>query len=424
MKLFREFDWLLLLGTIILCAAGLLLIYSVFHPYHQSSVQEEHLLYLKKQALWLLFGFIALAVGFFFNFRYFETLAFAFYVVCIVLLVVVLVMHKGDQAYRWIVLGPIRIQPSEFSKIALIMVWARVLSGHGKDPHGRKALSAVFLLFIIPFLLVLKEPDLGTAIILFVLMLAVLYWKGFSGLYIFFIISPLLSALLSLYGDKQISTYVGGEVLGKSWPLGVYLVGIFILAYLRRANLVASVALVVSNIGVCLAYPLVWNHLKGYQQARIINFLYPSADKLGKGWQVLQSKVAIGSGGLSGKGFLLGTQKALEFIPARHTDFIFSVLGEEVGFIGELVILSLFALVIARALAVAVKTRSEFASIACAGIAVYFFSHVFINVAMTIGIAPVTGIPLPFLSYGGSSLVVSLFLVGFLLNCGSRWYEY
>jgi rod shape determining protein RodA len=182
--------------------------------------------------------------------------------------------------------------------------------------------------------------------------------------------------------------------------------------------------LVAANLGVALVTPLIWGDLKAYQQKRIVFFFDPERDQLGSGWQVIQSKIAIGSGGLDGKGYLEGTQKALEFLPAKHTDFVFSVLGEELGFIGAAVVLFLFALLIIRALGIAQKCKSEFASTVCVGIAAYFFLQVLVNVGMTTGMAPVTGIPLPFISYGGSSLMVSCFLIGILLNCSVRWYEY
>ena len=182
--------------------------------------------------------------------------------------------------------------------------------------------------------------------------------------------------------------------------------------------------LVAVNLSVGLFLPIVWGNMKAYQQRRLLNFLDPEVDRLSAGWQVFQSKIAIGSGGLAGKGYLQGTQKALEFLPAKHTDFIFSVLGEEMGFVGAVFVLLLFAVLIYRALVIAAKAKSEFASTVCIGIAAYFFFQVATNVAMTVGMAPVTGIPLPFLSYGGSSLVVSCFFVGFLLNCSVRWDEY
>lgn len=416
MKLARDFDWVLLLMALLLCIVGFMLIYSVSHYTHEDDSLEQSVHpYFQKQLLWFCFGCIALLIGFLVPFRYYEALAFVFYALSIVFLVIVMFVDSGAQTQRWLVLGPIQIQPSEFAKIALLFVWARVLSGQKNNQDRVKNLMIVFALFLAPFLLVLKEPDLGTAIIMFVLMLAVLYWRGFRVLHIFFIVSPVITTILIVYGE---------QVVKSSWPFGIYIVLIFMIAYLRRAHLMESVSLVLANLGVGIALPAVWDKLKPYQQARILNFLDPDADKLGAGWQVIQSKIAIGSGGITGKGYLAGTQKALAFIPAQHTDFVFSVLGEEIGFIGAMMVLTLFGVLIYRAMSIATKSKSEFASTVCIGIAVYFFFQVFVNIGMTTGIAPVTGLPLPFLSYGGSSLVVSMFMVGMLLNCSVRWYEY
>jgi rod shape determining protein RodA len=243
----------------------------------------------------------------------------------------------------------------------------------------------------------------------------VLFWRGFRGLHILFLFSPIVSSILIIYGEN---------VTHNPWPFGIFIVLILIVAYLRRAFLVESISLVVANVGIGLFLPALWAHLKPYQQRRVTNFLDPDSDKLGAGWQVIQSKIAIGSGGFGGKGYLEGTQKALEYLPAKHTDFIFSVLGEELGFVGAFAVLVLFAILITRALMIAQKTKSEFAATLCVGIASYFAFQVFVNIGMTTGIAPVAGIPLPFVSYGGSSMLVSCFLVGLLLNCAVRWGEY
>jgi rod shape determining protein RodA len=416
MRLARDFDWLLLLTMALLCTVGLLLIYSVFHPHENALDTQNTLYYFKKQLLWIVLGLVALMLGFMIPFRYFETLAFVYYAICLVLLIVVLIFGGGRTA-RWIQLGPVGIQPSEFMKIALLFVWARILAGHSRNPHQLRRLALVLAFFTLPFLLVLKQPDLGTAIVFFAMMLPVLYWRGFKGIHILFVLSPIVSGILILYGEQIAQNY-------KTLPFGIYIVWIFIIAYRRRAFLLESILLVTSNLGVGLILPGVWDKLKIYQQERILNFLNPGADKLGAGWQVFQSKIAIGSGGLTGKGYLKGTQKALEFLPAKHTDFVFSVLGEELGYVGNFAVLMLFFLLIYKALTLAQKAKSEFAGTVCIGIATYFFFQVFINVAMTTGMAPVTGIPLPFLSYGGSSLMVSMFLIGFLLNCSVRWFEY
>lgn len=417
MRAKRDFDWVVLISALLLCGIGLAMIYSVFQPATDDITEPVSSGYFVRQLVWLVFGVAAMFVGFIVPFRFYESLAHVLYVLCTLMLIAVLVIPSGKDTQRWLVFGPIRVQPSEFAKVAILFVWARVLAGHRGDPSRFRNIALVLVLMSIPFLLVLKQPDLGTAIVIAGLLLPVLYWRGVRGIHILYVLSPLVSAILIIYGDNIPET-------SNAWPFGIFIVLIFLVAYARRRYLFESITLVVANLGVGLIVPLLFNDLKPYQQDRIIHFLDPGRDKLGAGWQVIQSKIAIGSGGLSGKGYLEGTQKALEFLPARHTDFIFSVLGEELGFLGAAVVLLLFGLLIIRALGIAQKTKSEFASTVCAGIAAYFFIQALVNVAMTTGMAPVTGIPLPFISYGGSSLVVSCFMVGFLLNCSIRWYEY
>jgi rod shape determining protein RodA len=424
----RDFDWVTLLTAVILCIVGVSMIYSVFQPTETGGFEvDADYFYFKRQMLWMVFAMVAMFVGIALPFRVYETLAPILYALCIILLVAVLILPGSTGTERWLVLGPIRLQPSEFTKIAVLFLWARLLSGHRGDPRRFKSVLSVLAVFLIPFLLVLKQPDLGTAIVFFALLLPVLYWRGVKGIHILYILTPLVTAFLVVYGDYQHELSGGtasSEGGGSAWPIGVFIVFIFVIAYLRRRHIAESVALVVANLGVALVTPLLWGDLKPYQQKRIIFFFEPGRDHLGAGWQVIQSKIAIGSGGLGGKGYLAGTQKALEFLPAKHTDFIFSVLGEELGFVGVAVVLFLFAVLIVRALGIAQKCKSQFASTVCVGIASYFFLQVLVNVGMTTGMAPVTGIPLPFISYGGSSLVVSCFLIGFLLNCSARWSEY
>jgi rod shape determining protein RodA len=410
-----DFDWLILICAAILMIVGLGLIYSVFHPHPTGGVESPKNVYFMRQLLWVAAGLAAMLVGFTVPFRYFESLAYVSYAVCTVLLLLVLFVGSGGPAQRWISIGPLAVQPSEFMKIAIVMAWARVLSAQrGGSDRSRKVLLALALA-IVPFFLVLRQPDLGTAIIIVLISLPVLFWRGVRGYRILYFISPVVATLLIVSGEK---------ITGNPWPFGIYIVIVFIVAYLKRSDLRGSIGLVAANLGIGVLLPVAWAHLKGYQQNRIISFLDPGSDKLNEGWQVFQSKIAIGSGGLTGKGFLFGSQKALEFLPAKHTDFIFSVLGEEEGFIGALFVIVLFAVLIIRSLYLANKAKSEFTSTVCVGIAAYFFFQTFVNIAMTTGMAPVTGIPLPFLSYGGSSLVVSCFAVGLLLNCSVRWYEY
>jgi rod shape determining protein RodA len=424
----RDFDWVTLLTALILCIVGVSMIYSVFQPTETvGDAVDADYFYFKRQMLWMVFAMVAMFVGIALPIRVYETLAPILYALCIILLIAVLLLPGSTGTERWLVLGPIRLQPSEFTKIAVLFLWARLLSGHRGDPKNFKSVLSVLAVFLIPFLLVLKQPDLGTAIVFFALLLPVLYWRGVKGIHILYILTPLVTAFLVVYGDYQhelSGDTALGEGGGSAWPIGVFIVFIFVIAYLRRSHIAESIALVVANLGVALVTPLLWGDLKPYQQKRIIFFFEPGRDHLGAGWQVIQSKIAIGSGGLGGKGYLAGTQKALEFLPAKHTDFIFSVLGEELGFVGAAVVIFLFTVLIVRALGIAQKCKSQFASTVCIGIASYFFLQVLVNVGMTTGMAPVTGIPLPFISYGGSSLVVSCFLIGFLLNCSARWSEY
>lgn len=415
MRTGRDFDWVIVLCAGLLSLIGLAVVFSVSQSVGEVSAVAMHGTHFTRQLLWLGVGALTMLVAFAVPFRMFESLAFASYVVCLVMLVVVLILPSRGETQRWFIVGPLAIQPSEFTKVAVILVWARVLSTHRADPNRMRTLIPIFFLFTVPFLLVLKQPDLGTAMVFAGILMPVLFWRGFRGLHILFLLSPLVSSVLIIYGEN---------VTHNPWPFGIFIVVILVVAYLRRAYLVESVSLVVANVGIGLFLPSLWNHLKPYQQRRVTNFLDPDSDKLGSGWQVIQSKIAIGSGGFHGKGYLEGTQKALEYLPAKHTDFIFSVLGEELGFIGAMGILVLFAILITRALMIAQKTKSEFASTLCVGIASYFAFQVFVNIGMTAGIAPVAGIPLPFVSYGGSSMLVSFFLVGLLLNCAVRWSEY
>jgi len=411
----RDFDWVIVLCVGLLSAIGLAVVYSVSQSVGEVSAVAMHGTHFARQLICLGVGALVMVMAFAVPFRMFESLAFASYAVCIVMLIVVLMLPARGETQRWFIVGPLAIQPSEFTKVAVILVWARVLSTHRADPNRMRTLIPIFILFALPFLLVLKQPDLGTAMVFAGILLPVLFWRGFRGLHILFLLSPLVSSVLIIYGEN---------VTHNPWPFGIFIVLILVVAYMRRAFLVESISLVVANVGIGIFLPALWSHLKPYQQRRVTNFLDPDSDKLGAGWQVIQSKIAIGSGGFDGKGYLEGTQKALEYLPAKHTDFIFSVLGEELGFVGAMGVLVLFSILIIRALMIAQKTKSEFAATLCVGIAAYFAFQVFVNIGMTSGIAPVAGIPLPFVSYGGSSMLVSCFLVGLLLNCAVRWSEY
>jgi rod shape determining protein RodA len=293
---------------------------------------------------------------------------------CLVLLAVVLASCRARGRYA--ALAPSRphaLQPSELTKVAVILVWARLVviaprqsqfathaHSHSVQLHG--AVSSWCS----------SSPTSAPAMVFVGILLAGPVLARLRGLHILFLLSPIVSSVLVIYGE---------DVTRNAWPFGIFIVTILIVAYWRRSFLVESISLVVANLGIGVALPYLWQHLKTYQQKRVTNFLAPDSDRLGAGWQVLQSKIAIGSGGFSGKGYLEGSQKALDYLPAKHTDFIFSVLGEELGFVGAMAILFVFGVLIVRALVAAQKMKSEFAATLCVGIASYFAFQLFVSMA-------------------------------------------
>ncbi|UCF05749.1 MAG: rod shape-determining protein RodA [bacterium] len=419
-RFLHNLDWLILLPVLLLIGFGLLTLYSIGHVPDDlgRTFQSGESSFFHRQVIWFLIGIGVLIFATIVPFRYYESLAVLLYLAGVGLLIVVLVLEPSQKASRWIVLGGFRFQPSEFMKVAVIFLLARVLAEKRNDPNKLRVLALSFLIVTIPFLLVVKQPDLGTSLVFPALLFTILYWRGLNENILVLFITPLISAFLTIYSERTLGrgTY--------PYPLLIFLLVILILAYRRRRDIVQGVLLVGLNLGVMLIVPNLWNRLQLYQQKRILAFLRPESDILGTGWQVYQSKVAIGSGGFIGKGYLHGTQKLLAFLPEKHSDFIYSVLSEELGYIGAVVVLLLFAVMIVRGLYLAINVKNRFASIAAVGVCAYFAFHVIVNIGMTIGLAPVTGLPLPFLSHGGSSMVISCFMAGTLLNFSARFYEY
>lgn len=419
-RYFHDFDWLILVPALLLIVLGCLTLYSIQHipEEFRDAFQTAKTDYLARQLGWVLVGLAVMAAACLIPFRYYEGMAVIFYGVGLVLLIGVLFAPAVKGARRWIDIGGFNLQPSEFMKIAVIFILARFLAEKRNRPDSFRVLTVGAAIAFVPFLLVMKEPDLGTALVYLALLFPILYWRGIDESLLILAMTPLLSALLTIYSATAT------EHGGYPYLLLLFFIVILVAAYRRRRDLVRSIALVGLNLGVMLLVPMVWNRLEPYQQKRILTFLRPESDVLGSGWQVYQSKLAIGSGGFMGKKFLHGTHKLLAFLPERHSDFIYSVISEELGFLGALVILVLFSIIIIRGLYLATKLKNRFASLACVGICAYFAVHVVVNIGMTTGLTPVTGLPLPFVSYGGSSMVVSCFLIGVLLNFSMRFYEY
>ena len=304
-------------------------------------------------------------------------------------------------AQRWISIAGVHVQPSEFAKIAAILLVAAVLARH---PVERPVdLLRPLGVISVPWLLVFIQPDLGTSLVFGALMLTMLYWSGMPFEWLVLLLSPLITALLS-------------GLLPWAMAAWIPLMGVLAYSALPWKRLAALITVTIHG-AMAAVTPWLWMHgLKDYQRDRLVLFLDPAKDPLGGGYHLLQSTVGIGSGGLFGSGFLQGQLTKLRFIPEQHTDFIFSALGEETGFIGCLLVVIGFALLMARMLQVARAARTDFEALVVVGIGTMVMFQVVVNIFMTIGLGPVTGIPLPFLSYGRSAMVVNFIALGLSLS--------
>ncbi|MFQ5679571.1 MAG: rod shape-determining protein RodA [Gemmatimonadota bacterium] len=346
-----------------------------------------------RQLVWVGIGLTGLLLLSRVPLRWLEWVAPWAYAVSVILLLVVLILGTGPNARSWLALGPARLQPAELAKLATILLLARLLSGVQEAPARLAQLWRPVLIVFVPFALVLLQPDLGSALIFGVILMASLYWTGVPLAKILLLVSPAVSLALGFSA--------------VAW--GVWFVLLALFLYRHRPFIGESLAVVLANVaGGVLTLPL-WNSLAPYQQNRLLVFLQPDADPQGAAWHLIQSKVAIGSGGWLGQGFAQGAQKRLAFLPEQHTDFIFSVIGEELGFLGVLLFLLLLAAFLWRLLRIATNATDDFGSLAVFCLFGMWFAHLTVNVGMTVGLTPITGLPLPFLSYGGSFLLM-LFL--------------
>jgi rod shape determining protein RodA len=403
-----------LLDWPMLGASGLLLVIGLATVYSATSVPGAHEGLWVRQLTWLVMALGAAWVATSLHYRAHDSLAYPLYGLSLVLLVAVLAF--GTTAFgakRWLELGPLRFQPSEIAKIATVFVLARRLSHPKLDLSRFRDWFPPLLLALIPFVLVAEEPDLGTSLSFPAILIAMFFWAGMPAGTLILGLSPGLTLVLSFLLDpRELPFWL---TLGLGFAV--------VLALIRPRRLLLATALLL-NLGVAFAMPIVKERLHDYQLRRIETFLNPDQDPHGAGYQIIQSRIAIGSGGLLGKGWLQGTQKGLSFLPMRHTDFIFAVVGEERGLLGALTVVILYGLIILRGYRLAAVARNGFASLLAVGLVTAFFYHVMVNILMTIGWAPVTGLPLPLLSYGGTALVVNCIQLGLLQNVALRRQDY
>lgn len=356
-RLLKNMDYFILLSVLAIVFLGILMIYSATHA-NTGDNNGDPFFFVKRQFLWLLLGLAAMVGMMSVDYQIF--IRWSKYIYYLNLFLLLAVMFLGENrlgAQRWIPIGPFALQPSEFAKIFIIIT----LSAHLHDKVGEiKNLRDLFPAMLhvgIPMVLIMKQPDLGTSLV-------------FTAIFLGIIIAA-----------------------GVSWR---------------------SFA-VLSALGAAVM-PIFWNVLKDYQKKRLLVFLDPNVDPTGAGYHIIQSKIAIGSGGIFGKGLFGGTQSQLNFLPEHHTDFIFAVLGEELGFVGAVILLSLYLIIVWRAIRVAGEAKDSFGTLLAVGIASMLTFHVLVNIGMTSGIMPVTGIPLPFMSYGGSAMLTNMMAIGLLLN--------
>ncbi|MFW6312987.1 MAG: rod shape-determining protein RodA [Spirochaetota bacterium] len=427
-------DILLVIATVVLMTIGVLFIYSSGVTSDGISFSTEWI----RQLVWVAFGLaILVAVSVFDYARLRDVSPYVYGVLLIVLAGTLLFGRVVNGARSWIGIGEFGVQPSEFMKIATILFLARFLERRSRSISGPLNFGIAFAITLVPMGLILLQPDLGTAIVYLPVFLVMAFVAGARPSYILFILgSGLLMIILTVLPAWEQEIY-GGQIpiisvltsnrLFLIVCAGLLLIGLLglvgVLLMKRRyfAWVIYAAAMVLAGMLGSFAARRV---LRDYQLMRLIVFLEPNVDPRGAGWNIIQSVTAVGSGGIAGKGWLRGTQSHLQYLPQQSTDFIFSILAEEWGFVGALAVFVCFSVIVVRGLLISAKAKDNFAALVGAGIVTMIFFHVAVNVGMAIGIMPITGIPLLFLSYGGSSLWTALVGVGLLMSIYQHRYRY
>jgi rod shape determining protein RodA len=395
-KLEDKFDVGLFLSFLILFIIGLAAIYSSTLHNHAASGNFE------KQVFWGLTGLFVFFIVYYLPTTAFRRIAVPSYLFSLFFLIIVLVIGRRIYGQRsWFGFGSFGFQPSEFAKIGTILGLAYFMSRKHIDIETFRDIFISLGIGLLPVGLIFLEPDMGTSFVFFALILIMLFWKGISLFGLFVVLSPGIVALSSLFGPLYF----------------VFTMLLVVLALIFfKKDIFFSGAILALNLGAGFFTDYMYRALSPHQQKRILTFINPGSDPLGSGYNAIQAKVAIGSGGLFGKGFLAGNQTQLQYIPEQWTDFIYCVIGEEFGFIGSFIVLILFLYIFLRIIKIASLTKDEFISLTLIGILSVYFIHTVINIGMVTGLIPVIGIPLPFVSYGGSSLLVNMFMLGIVAN--------
>ena len=426
------FDFILLGATLILIGVGILFVYSSGMSFSGVAFSNEYI----KQLFWAGTGLLLMVGVVLIDYHRLRSLSLYLYgAFMLLLLITSFVGREVNGARSWIGIGEFGIQPSEFAKIATILFLARYFAGIGKGVRELPRFLLGLAIALLPVALILLQPDMGTALVYIPIVVFMAFVAGAKLRHLFYMISAgfltIVVAVLPLYEQ-----WMMGREAGFLSMLTDFQVARFFLAALLLISLLSAWgfwgfkrkhfywilyinSLLFTSIAGAL---LVVRVLRPYQIMRFIVFLNPSVDPQGAGWNLIQSVTAVGSGGFAGKGFLQGTQSHYQFLPQQSTDFVFSILSEEWGFLGGLLVFALFLTILLRGIRILYIARDDYATCVGAGIVAMFFFHVVVNIGMTMGIMPITGIPLFFLSYGGSSLWTGLIGVGLLLNMYFRRY--
>nr|HPL18009.1 rod shape-determining protein RodA [Spirochaetota bacterium] len=408
-----KIDYALVIAVVLTVFIGILMIYSAgFDP-----IDKVNNGLYRKQLLWFIFGFILMIGLAIVNYQSLGEFSLHIYVILIILLIITTIFGTPVRNTRaWLNFGVFSIQPSEFMKLGLVIILAKYLEIRERDITRLRELVVPALLTFIPMLIILKQPDFGTAIIFIPILLTMLFVGGAD---ISHLLSIVLIATIAMVVPMVLTyrEWIGAEgsnfllnffqdvnlLLVVSGVLLLVTLVTFVLHFFSVKKFLRKIYIPGAVISLGLMTSVVIQKLfKVYQKRRILVFLNPDLDPQGSGYNIIQSKIAIGSGGFFGKGFLKGSQSQLGFLPEKSSDFIFSVVAEEWGFFGALVLLALFGFIIFRCVQTAFESKDKFGALLASGIGTILFFHVLINIGMAVGIMPVTGLPLCFVSYGGS----------------------
>lgn len=409
-KFWKNIDSVTILLYLALVIIGWLSIYSAVYDENHSSIFDIERNY-GKQLIWIVTAFFIAFMIILIESKFYSVFSYGIYAVTLMLLVSVLFFGKYVNGSRsWFEIGSFRLQPAEFAKFATALVIAKYISTTNKKLTDTNTIAASLGLLLLPMALILLQGDVGSAVT-YVAFIFVLYREGLTG---YVLVIGVLLALIFILALLFPPLYI---------YIGIGFFGVILLYYFRkkRQSILIVIAAVILSVGTVAGFDYVFNNvLKTHHRDRLNNLVGKEIDLKGAGYNVNQSKIAIGSGGVTGKGFLNGTQTKYDFVPEQSTDFIFCTVGEEFGFIGSIVLIGLFTALLLRIIFIAERQRSAFSRIYAYGVASILFMHLTINIGMTIGLVPVIGIPLPFVSYGGSSLWSFTILLFILIKLDSN----